>query len=325
MPTANPPRSQRFDPAAEPPAGTTEPALDLPADNGGTGNFFADYDAEQARVVEQDQAHHTLAAMLAGAKSLAPLLEAVAVHPGVHQPVDVLRDAVDHMLSASEQIAERAMATLEIADTPGNAWAKSQLTQLAVAGVATQWREAGHADPAAWLGIIDNVVNAGVVGRQSPYPDVTQQTAFQVSHFAALSTLAAEIQRFNFHIEPTALLEYVSKHLSHEVHNAVDTVLDGVPASDADRVMVEQGMLKHGSGLYAQIYRAEAERTQLELGRMTPADRQQFMRERGPSERIKAINRTFGSLFAKLTETSRQRAVESVQRQPKGRAAPGMN
>lgn len=295
------PRSQAFDPGQ---------ASDIPDTTG----IFGQLEADAARETRQSTNANTLAAMLSGARSLTPLLEAVVFTPGLGAPQEDLQHAIETMLDAANRIAAHAMHTLDIDDTPHNEWAKSVLMQLAVGGVAEQWKAHGHAEPSAWLAIIDNVVDAGVTQRTRDYPDIADQTAYQVSHFAALSTIASEVRRFAFFFDATALLERLSTFLDQKVADATDAVLAGVETRDADRLMVEQGLLKHASHLFAEIYRENAEQTLLEVSGMGADERKQFVATGQPAQRVESVREAFDGLFATLTRTSRLRAEQCVAR-----------
>lgn len=294
------PHSQRFDPGAP---------SDIP-----DGDVFAGLDALSRADENQRSSSSTLASMLSGARSLTPILEAVVFTPGLRAPDEDLQHAVETMLDASRTITDRAMHTLGIEDVEPNEWAKSMLMQLAVGGVTEQWKAYGHADPSTWLAIIDNVVDAGVTERQRAYPDIADHTAYQVSHFAALSEIASEVRRFPFFYDATALLERFSRFMDEQVTKAADHVLEGVAASHSDRLMVEQGLLKHASRLFAEIYREEAEKTYIEVSRMSADERQQYIQAKRPAEAISNIRLSFESIYSILTETSRERAQQCVQR-----------
>lgn len=271
-------------------------------------NMFASMQQDDERAYQQQHSATTLRSVLSGARSLTPLLGAVTRHPGLHATQEELEGSLTHMLSASRAITDHAMDTLSIPDTTDNAWAKAMLMQLAASGISEQWQHHHDANPNAWLSTIDAIVTAGVVDDGKEYPDVQDQTAYQVSQFSALSSIAAEIRRFNYFFDRAALLERCANYMTETVLDSSDYVLEGVAAQPADRLMVQQGMLKHAGSLFSNIYRQHADSTREALlgGGREAIDA--FIKDNRPRLAIEEIRQEFDSLFGNLVESSRRQA-----------------
>jgi hypothetical protein len=315
------PASQPFDPNNAANVGDDSPGMsDQDRDD-----FFGDIRKADNRDIARESVGRQLAATLSGARSLNPMLEAVVFFPGVDANPDDMQQAVEDMLHATATITDHAMSTLSIPDDASHAWAKSMLHQVAVAGVAEQWKVHGHANPEAWTTIVGSVVAAGVTEHKRDYPDVDDQTAFTMSHFSALSDIAREVRHFSFFYDHAQLLERLSKYLDRTVAEATDTVLEGINARPADRLMTEQGLLKHAGRLFSEVYRAEARRTFDQVSGMSPEQRQDFVANNRHKEAIGRVTETFGSLYTMLVNTSRLRSNERPSRSASTQPQPEMS
>lgn len=257
---------------------------------------------------------HTLAATLAGARALVPVLTALVKHPGVEADKGELQAATAAMIDSARAIAEHAMAALGVRDEAGNDWAKSMLMQTAVEAVAAEWREHGHCNAADWPTLIESVLKSGVGETRRPYPVVDDATAYQVSHFSALARVGGEVRRFSFFFDAHALLERVSGFLESTVASAADAVVADTGATGKDRLMVEQGLLNHAGRLFAEIYREYAESCMIEVCRMDETQRKRYLEDGNPAQRLGEVESEFRALFATLTRVSRMRASAAVAR-----------
>jgi hypothetical protein len=155
---------------------------------------------------------------------------------------------------------------------------------------------------------------------------VHDQIAHQVSQFAALSRLGTEIRQFSFYYDKSQLLEQLSRFLDAEVGKASKYVLEGVNATNSDRLMVEQGMLKHASSLLAETYRSVAEKTYIDVHHLPRDQQNEYIQSGVMQERVREVRDEFNSLFHTLARSSRQRARAHVSTAPDARrSAPTMS